>query len=130
MEMKANSPMLALITLATVLGSTLASAAPETTYRLPDEVKAGSIRVMENRQEDEASLLKLARITRQQAESAALAVQPGKVVKARLDDEEGFLVWQVDVRHGNQATEFSVDAGNGKVIAAEAEEDDDHDLRR
>ncbi len=128
--MKANSPMLALITLATALGSTLAAAAPDTTYRLPHEVKTGSIRVTENSQEDQASLLKLARITRQQAESAALAVQPGKVVKTRLDDEEGYLVWQIDVRHDNRSTEFSVDAGNGKVIAAEAEEDDDHGAHR
>jgi len=51
---------------------------------------------------------------------------PGQVVKAKLDDEDGYLVWQIDVKHAKGTTEIAVDAGNAKVLAAEAEEDDDN----
>ena len=56
-----------------------------------------------------------------------MAVQPGQVAQARLDDEDGYLVWQIDVKHDKGITEIAVDAGNSKVLAAEAEENDGHE---
>jgi uncharacterized membrane protein YkoI len=91
--------------------------------KLPDEVKSSSIKLPRG-VESQAELAKRAKVTQQQAEAAALAVQPGQVVKAKLDDEDGYLVWQVDVKHAKGTTEIAVDAGNAKVLAAEAEEDD------
>ncbi len=94
--------------------------------KLSDEVKSSSIKVPENT-ETQAEFAKFATVSQQQAEAAALAVQPGTVVKSKLDDEDGYLVWQVDVKHAKGTTEIAVDAGNAKVLAAEAEEDDDNE---
>lgn len=95
------------------------------TIKLPDEVKSSSIKLPRG-VESQAGFARHARVTQQQAEAAALAVQPGRVIKAKMADEEGYLVWQVDVAHDHGTTEIAVDAGNSKVLAAEAE-DDDHE---
>lgn len=113
------------LTLGGVVAAGAAMAASASPAKLTDEVTSASIRVKEGTAEDQASLLKLARITQSQATAAALATLPGQAVKAQLDDEDGFLVWQVDVKQGAKTTEVAIDAGNGKVLAAEPEEDDD-----
>ena len=128
--MKSNTKTLVVLTLVSVLGAGVAVASGKTNaYNLPDEVKSSSVQVKQGTPDDPASLMKLARVSQQQAEAAALKVQPGQVLKAKLDNEDGYLVWQIDIQHGKRATEFAVDAGNGKVVAAEAEENDDHDSK-
>ena len=130
--MQRTAKILSALTIVTALGAGTAFAASKA-YKLPDEVKSASIKVPEDT-ETQADFAKLARIPRQQAEAAALAVQPGQVVQAKLDDEEGYLVWQIDIKHDKGTTEIAVDAGNSKVLAAEAkekngkhEEDGDHE---
>ena len=121
--MKGN---LKVLTAATLVASLAAGTAFATgAVKLPDEVKSSSIKLPRGA-ESRAEFAKHAKISQQQAEAAALAVQPGQVVKAKLDDEDGYLVWQIDVKHERGTTEITVDAGNGKALAAEAEEDDDH----
>ncbi len=120
--MQRTAKILSALTIVTALGAGAAFAASKA-YKLPDEVKSASIKVPENT-ETQADFAKLARITQQQAEAAALAVQPGQIVQAKLDDEEGYLVWQIDIKHDKGTTEIAVDAGNSKVLAAEAEEND------
>lgn len=109
------------LTLAGSLWLTVATAMPT---EHAHEVSRGSLAVPAG-PHDQTSLAKLARVDRAHAEMAALAAQPGQVVQTRLEDEEGFLVWQVDVKNANTATEVSIDAGNGKVLAVEPEEEDD-----
>ena len=96
--------------------------------KLPDEVRSATIQVPEGA-ETQAELARYAKVTQQQAEAAALTALPGQVVKAKLDDEDGYLVWQIDVRHAQGTTEIAVDAGNAQALAAEAEEDDEHQGR-
>ena len=98
------------------------------TLKLPDEVRSATTQVPEGA-ETQAELARYAKVTQQQAEAAALTALPGQVVKAKLDDEDGYLVWQIDVRHAQGTTEIAVDAGNAQVLAAEAEEDDEHEGR-
>lgn len=124
--MKPTAKILTAVTL-------LASLAGGTAYatgaiKLPDEVKSSSIKLPRG-VESQAEFAKLAKVSQQQAEAAALAVQPGQVVKAKLDDEDGYLVWQVDVKHAKGVTEIAVDAGNAKALAAEAEDDDEDEDR-
>lgn len=121
--MKRTAKILSAVTFvsALVAGTAFATGA----ISLPDEVKSSSIKLPRG-VESQAEFAKHARVTQQQAEAAALAVMPGQVVKAKLDDEDGYLVWQIDVKHAKGVTEIAVDAGNAKVLAAEAEEDDDH----
>ena len=121
--MKRNTKILAAVTLVASLAAGTAFATGA--IKLPDEVKSSSIKLPRG-VESQAEFAKHAKISQQQAEAAALAVQPGQVVKAKLDNENGYLVWQIDVKHGRGTTEIAVDAGNSKVLAAEAEEDDDH----
>lgn len=121
--MKRSAKILTAVTLVSALAAGTAFATGATS--LPDEVKSSSIKLPRG-VESQAEFAKHARVTQQQAEAAALAVMPGQVVKAKLDDEDGYLVWQIDVKHAKGVTEIAVDAGNAKALAAEAEEDDDH----
>lgn len=122
--MQRTAKILSALTVVAALGAGAALAASKASgYKLPDEVKSASIKVPEDT-ETQADFAKLARVSQHEAEAAALALQPGQVVKAKLDDEEGYLVWQIDVKHAKGTTEIAVDAGNSKVLAAEAEEND------
>jgi uncharacterized membrane protein YkoI len=64
---------------------------------------------------DEATALAgQARITIEQAKAAALAANPGAtVVKAELDNENGALVYSVELSTG---ADVKVDAGNGAIL--------------
>lgn len=72
---------------------------------------------------DEATALQAkATITAAEAEAAALAANPGaKVVKSELDNENGVLVYSVELDNG---ADVKVDAGNGAVLYTDQGEDD------
>ena len=77
---------------------------------------------------NEAQLASRAKITRPQAESAALRHVRGAAVKsAELEEEHGKLVWSFDLKvpGTRNLTEVHVDAVTGKVIATETETPDD-----
>jgi uncharacterized membrane protein YkoI len=66
----------------------------------------------------------LAKVTQQDAVAAALKAHAGKVVKSGLEEEEGFLVWEIDVMGDDKVEmEILVDAGNGKVLRKEKDRD-------
>lgn len=67
----------------------------------------------------------LAKIDQAAAEKAALDAVPGTVKDAELGNENGFVVWEVEVS-ANDGTlqEVKVDAGNGQILAQEAEDDE------
>ncbi|WP_406497465.1 PepSY domain-containing protein [Streptomyces sp. NBC_00846] len=71
-----------------------------------------------------------ARVTVGDAVAAAVGAVPGTVTEAELDDEDGGLVWEVDVYGSDRAWhDVTVDAGNGKVLGKHvADDDDDRDL--
>jgi uncharacterized membrane protein YkoI len=86
-----------------------------------------SVRVAENAGGDNeaaeaAALAKLAKISEADATKAALAKFPGATVhKASLEDENGNVVWAIELTDANKAAqEVKVDAGNGAVLAVEA----------
>ena len=67
-----------------------------------------------------AQLAGQARITAEQAKSAALQAVPGQAVKAELDNENGNLVYSVEVKDASGATvDVKVDAGNGQILTKE-----------
>ena len=62
-------------------------------------------------------LAALAKIDATQAVSAALAQVPGTVLKTELDNENGNLVYSVEIKTAkNEIKEVKVDAGNGAVL--------------
>ena len=77
---------------------------------------------------DEAvALAALAKISAKDAEAAALAANPGNVVvKTELDNENGALVFSVQLSNG---ADVKVDAGNGSVLFHEKADKEGHEGR-
>ncbi|MEV0125965.1 PepSY domain-containing protein [Streptomyces sp. NPDC050703] len=70
---------------------------------------------------------KAAEVTAADAIKAALADTSGTAVSAELDDEDGGLVWDVDILKGSTWHGVEVDAGTGKVLGSWVDKDDDGD---
>ncbi|WP_327339084.1 PepSY domain-containing protein [Streptomyces sp. NBC_01324] len=69
-----------------------------------------------------------ARVTVGDAAGAAVRAVPGTVTEAELDDEDGRLVWELDVYGSDRAWhDVTVDPGSGKVIGKHVDIDDDGD---
>lgn len=91
----------------------------------------GSISVKDKAKSEYSAL---AKISIQDAVSAATKTTSGKVTEAALDREDGFLVYEVEVQMPDQTRkELLIDAGNGKVLftkeknAKKSKEDDEED---
>jgi len=76
----------------------------------------GSIKITND---NEANYANLSKVTLDQAIASALKAQPGKIIKAELENEDGYLVWGVEIASNNQINEVKVDAGNAKVLKIE-----------
>jgi|GEM_PF-678174 len=70
-------------------------------------------------QQESAKLQSLAKITPQQAQQAAEAKQGGTASSVKLENENGSVVYTVAI--GN--TEVKVDAGNGRVLYTESNQE-------
>ena len=125
--MKRNT-LIAASLIATLVGGAAYAAASQTGLPYPDEVKSSSVKIPANTPKDQASLAKLSNISKETAEAAAKAAHPtANVIESKLEREEGFLVWQVDMNDGKQLVQLSIDPISGQVLAAEVDEDDGND---
>ncbi|MEW2387711.1 PepSY domain-containing protein [Streptomyces venezuelae] len=70
---------------------------------------------------------KAAKVTAADAIEAALADTSGTAVSAELDDEDGGLVWDVDILKDKTWHNVEVDPGTGKVLGSWVDKDDDGD---
>lgn len=73
---------------------------------------------------NDASLVKSARVTKNQAERIALAKVPdGRIKSAEIEKEKGHLVWSFDIAkpRTKDITEILVDAKTGRIIARQTE---------
>lgn len=65
----------------------------------------------------------LTKVTAEQAKEAALAANPGATVSGiELDNENGSLVWSVELSNG---ADVKVDAGNAQVVHTEQPDSDE-----
>lgn len=78
------------------------------------------------------ALAKMAKVTRADAEKTALAaVESGDAVKTtrevELEVENKFLIWSIEIETAGKPgiDEILIDAGTGKVLAREHEDEDD-----
>jgi uncharacterized membrane protein YkoI len=79
----------------------------------------------ENDKEEQKQLEKEATVTKEDSIAIALKEVPGKVKDAALEDEDGVVVYAVDVIDNNgQEKEIMVDAKSGKVLKTSVEEED------
>ena len=83
------------------------------------------------------ALAEMARVAMSDAVKTALAAVPAadaekRVVDAELEDEHGYLVWEVEVAVRNQdgVTKVIVDAGSGKLLATAVEKEDPADGKK
>ena len=75
--------------------------------------------------DEDADLARLATISTDEAQAAAQSVVPGTVDKVELDNENGAVVYSVEISDGNGAhTDVKVDAGNGNVVHQDTDNDD------
>lgn len=65
-----------------------------------------------------------AKVTLTQAIAAAEQKVGGRAAHAELNDENGKLVFGVEVVNGQQATDVKVDAMSGQVLSAQADQAD------
>jgi uncharacterized membrane protein YkoI len=72
--------------------------------------------------DESATLAPLAKISVEQAKQAALGAVPGTVVSAQLEDENGNVVYGVEVTTASGTVDVKVDAGNANVLSQEAGE--------
>lgn len=72
----------------------------------------------------DAMLVKLAKVSLVDAIKAAQKGVPGTPVSAELEGEDGFLVYSVDIATASQTIEVIVDAGTGKVLQTEVDEEE------
>jgi uncharacterized membrane protein YkoI len=70
-------------------------------------------------------LKSLARITPEQASAAALAQVPGTVKKIELENEDGNVVYGVEIKTADGESDVKVDAGDGRVLHVEKDGEDD-----
>lgn len=75
----------------------------------------------------QSMLARLAVVKVEEAIAAAKGAANGIVIAAELENENGGLVWSVEIAGDTQVMEVVIDAGNTKVLAVEVDEDDDDD---
>ena len=74
---------------------------------------------------EQRTLLSLATVDAVAARTAALSAVGGSVTETDLENEDGNVVWKVEIRdHAGLETTVYVDAGNAKVLLEEAEHED------
>lgn len=91
-----------------------------------DDEESGKEDGEENDKEEQKQLEKAATLTQDEGIAIALQKVSGKVKDIALEDENGVIVYAVDiVDDKEQEKEVMVDAKSGQVLKVEAEESDD-----
>ncbi len=92
--------------------------------RAEQEHYTSSIKV-KNR--DEAAFPEMAKVSLDSAMNEALKQVPGKVVRAELENENGYLVYSVEiVKADHHIIDVKVDAGNGKILKTDQDKREVH----
>lgn len=80
----------------------------------------------QSEEQEAAALQGFATVSADDARTAALAAVHGTAADPELEDENGNVVWGVEVTKADgTVTDVKIDAGNGKVLAQEAEDAED-----
>lgn len=99
-----------------IIAGVLTAAALATTAVYADRREGG--------EGNEAAALAQAKVSLVQAITAAEQHVNGKAARAELEDENGKLVYEVEVLAGNTFTDVKVDIATGQVMSAQADTPD------
>ncbi len=75
-----------------------------------------------NEEQNDAAALAQAKISLSQAILAAEQQANGKAVRAGLEDENGKLVYGVEIMNGDKSTDVKVDIVTGGILSAQADQ--------
>ena len=100
-----------------VTGVLMLCALPAFAGKLHSSIQVPFVKGTPDAQEESNTprLLKLAKITKDQAKTIAARRFKGKFGKIELENEDGNLIWSVEI--GKR--ELAIDAGSGKVLLVE-----------
>lgn len=113
--------------LAAVLLGLMLVASPALGQVTDDRPIKGTIKVEKGTRD----LASLAKITPEQACTAALAAVPGATFdEVELEREAGYLVYEVELQVQDGEVEVLIDAGDGSVLRIEQEDEEDDDGAR
>jgi uncharacterized membrane protein YkoI len=112
------------VALVVLVGAGVAYAANNNSSEDADESYKGSVSVAGK---NESSAQKLAKIDEAAAEQAALDAAPGTVHETELEtSDNGYLVYDIEVEgKDGKGHEVTVDAGDGKVLHQELDDEAD-----
>ena len=115
-----SCPGAAAVTLALLFTlGTVASARGQTEIQDDCDIVESTIRVTD----DDPNEDELARITHDDARAAALAALPGATIEdSDLEEEDGYLVYEVELALNDEEFEAYVDAGNQAVLCIERDD--------
>ena len=77
-----------------------------------------------NEEQNDAAALAQAKISLTQAVAAAEQKVNGKAVRAELEDENGKIVYGVEVINGGKSIDVKVDIATGGILSAQADQAD------
>jgi hypothetical protein len=98
----------------------------ETEQRVVGSVKAPAESATEQDDATESAALQaVATVTEEQAKAAAAAAASGTASSVEISEEDGYVVYSVEVKTSAGITDVTVDAGNGKVLLQENEGPED-----
>jgi len=76
---------------------------------------------------EQKQLAGLSKISLVDAINFALKNVKGNAIKAELDDEDGYLMYSVEVADNKNTIELKIDPSNGKVLKKEIQKDDEEE---
>ena len=117
------------IRLAAAIGAVIAVLPPVILKAEDPKEKAihGTIQ-LPNEGKQEAAQASLAKLTVQQAIDAAVSRQSGTVLRVELQNEDGFLVYNVELASADKKVhEIKVDAGDGSILRIDVDSADDRE---
>jgi uncharacterized membrane protein YkoI len=79
--------------------------------------------------QEAAQLTNLAKITEEEAKTAAIRKIGVTVNKVELENENGNVVYSVEMTKNNKETDVKIDAGNGKVLKIDDGVDDEKESK-
>ncbi len=116
--------LVGLVLLVGVIGVTALATGNNSSLKQVSSVSIDDSQELPDSQES-AQLNSLAKITKEQANQIALNNVQGTIKDSELENEDGSVVYNVDVVKDNVETEVKIDAGNGNVLSITKEDKDD-----
>lgn len=93
-----------------------------------NDIEVNEANEEQNEAAESQALQAKAKITADDAKNAALKAVSGTVKKVSLDNENGNVVYSVEIQTAMGVVDVKVDAGNGQVLAQDRDNGEDNEI--